>query len=106
MAVATLDEVGPTPRSAGRKVDGAEQMRLARDKAQRVALIPGVVAERDDIGARCAQFAVVALGEAAAVAGVLAVDDDEIEAVVGDNAGEALGDGVTTGASDDVAQEQ
>ena len=53
-----------------------------------------------------AQLVVVAFGQAAAVAGVLAVDDDEIEAVVGDEAGEALGDGITAGASDDVAQEQ
>jgi hypothetical protein len=40
-----------------------------------------VVAQRHDIGPGCLQVVEMPLGEAAPVAGILAVDDDEIEAV-------------------------
>src|SRR5690606_12036000 len=76
------------------------------DVAHRVALVPGMVAQRHHVGAGGAQFVEMALGEAAAMAGVLAVDDDEVEAVIGDEAGQAVGDGIAAGPADDVSQKQ
>src|SRR5690606_20884101 len=101
-----LDEHGATPRRAGRHVDRPDQRGLALDIAQRLALIEGVIAQRHDIGARIADGAEMRLGEALAMAGILAVDDDEIEPVALDDARQALGDGIAPGAAHDIAQKQ
>ena len=51
-AVARLDQVGAAARRAGRVIHRPEQPRLALDEDERLALVPGMVAERDGIGAR------------------------------------------------------
>ena len=67
-----------------------DQARRALDEHQRLALIPGVVAERDGVGAGVDQFVVDRLGDAEAAGGVLAVDHDQIEFPVGDQFRQAL----------------
>ena len=65
-------------------IERADQPRRALDEHQRLALVPGVIAERDGVGAGVDQLVVDRLGDAEAAGGVLAVDDDEIELPVGD----------------------
>ena len=70
---------GAAARRAGRIVDRPDQARRALDEDQRLLLVPGMIAERDGVGAGVEQFAIDRLGDAEAAGGVLAVDDDEIE---------------------------
>ena len=70
---------GAAAGRAGRIVDRADQPRRALDEDQRLLLVPGVIAERDRVGAGVEQLLVDRLGDAEAAGGVLAVDDDEIE---------------------------
>ena len=78
-AVGGLDQRRAAPRRAGRIIGGADQARLALDEHQRLALVEGVIAERDRVGAGGEKFLADRLGDAEAAGGVLAVDDDEIE---------------------------
>ena len=78
-AVGGLEQIGAAPRRARGVVGGADQARLALDEHQRLALIEGVVAERDRVDAGGEEFLADRLGDAEAAGGVLAVDDDEIE---------------------------
>ena len=96
----------PRPGVPGRIVGGAHQARLALDEHQRLALVEGVVAERDHIGARRQQLVADRLGDAEAAGRVLAVDDDEIELPGVAQAGQAVRDRVAAGAADDVAEEE
>jgi hypothetical protein len=75
-------------RSVARKIQRADQPRRALDEHQRLLLIPGVVAERDRIGAGVDQIIVDCLGNAETAGGVLAVDDHKIERPVADQAGQ------------------
>ena len=106
VAIAALDQIGAASGRARRHVDRPHQRRFALDIALRVALVPGVIAERHRIGTGGAQIAIVPLGQALAVAGVLAVDDDEIETVGRNDAGQALCYRVTPRASDHIAKKQ
>ena len=72
-------EVRAPPGRAGRKVHRAQQPRLALDEDERLALVPGMVAEGDGIGAGGQELVADRLGDAEAAGGVLAVDDDAIE---------------------------
>ena len=63
---------------------------LARRERQRLALVPDMVAGGHDIGAGRNRLAKDLLGDAEAAGGVLAVDDDEIEPEIGDQAGQLL----------------
>ena len=83
-AVLGLDQRRAAARRAGRIVERADQPRRALDEDQRLALVPGVVAERDGVGAGVDHLVVDRLGDAEAAGGVLAVDHDEIELPVGD----------------------
>ena len=87
-------------------IDRADQARRALDEHQRLALVPGVIAERDGVGAGVDQFVVDRLGDAEAAGGVLAVDDDEIELPLRDQAGQLVGDAGAPGAADHVADEE
>src|SRR6185312_13854248 len=106
VAVAAFDEVGAAAGRRRMEVDRPQQRRLALDIGQGVALVPGVIAERDRVGAGGAEVGIVALGEAAAMAGILAVDHDKIEAVVADEAGQALAHAIAAGAAHHVAEKQ
>ena len=89
-AVLGLDHGGAAPGRAGRIVERTDQPRRALDEHQRLALVPGMVAERDGVGAGVEEILIDRLGDAEAAGGILAVDDDEIELPVGDQAGQAL----------------
>jgi hypothetical protein len=84
----------------------ADQPRRALDEHQRLALIPGVIAERDRIGAGVDEFLIDRLGDAEAAGGVLAIDDDEIERPVADHAGQMLRDRGAAGPADHVTDEK
>ena len=87
-------------------VDRADQPRRALDEHQRLALIPGMIAERDGVGAGIDQFIVDDFGDAEAAGGVLAIDHDEVELPVGDQARQALVDDGAPGAADNIADEK
>ena len=80
----------PRPGVPGRKIRRPNQPRRALDEHQRLALIPGMIAERDRVGAGIDEFLVDRLGDAEAAGGVLAIDDDEIERPVADHAGQMV----------------
>ena len=69
----------PRPGVPFGKFGGADQLRRALDEHQRLALIPGVIAERDGIGAGVEEFLIDRLGDAKTAGGILAIDDDEVE---------------------------
>ena len=77
--LAASNRLAPRPGVPGGIVGGADQARLALDEHQRLALVEGVVAERDRVDAGGEEFLADRLGDAEAAGGVLAVDDDEIE---------------------------
>ena len=78
----------PRPGVPAWKIQRADQPRRALDEHQRLALIPGVIAERDRIRAGVEEFLIDRLGDAEAAGGVLAIDDDEVELPVADHAGQ------------------
>ena len=90
LAVLGVDQRCAAAGRSLRKIRGPDQARRALDEHQRLALIPGVVAERDRVGAGIEEFLVDRLGDAETAGGVLAIDDDEIERPVADHAGQML----------------
>ena len=90
LAVLGVDQRGAAAGRAGGIVGRADQARRALDEDQRLALVPGVVAERDGVGAGVDQLVVDRLGDAEAAGGVLAVDHDQVELPVGDEAGQPV----------------
>ena len=79
-------DAGAAPRRALGKLDGRRNRSLARRESQRFALVPDMVAGGDDIGAGSDGLAKDLFGDAEAAGGVLAIDDDEVEFEVGDQA--------------------
>ena len=106
LAVLGVDQRRAAARRALRKIRRANEARRALDEHQRLALVPGMVAERDGVGAGIDEFLVDRLGDAEAAGRVLAVDDDEVERPVADHAGKVVGDGRASGPADDVAYEK
>ena len=88
LAVLGIDQRRAAPRRVPRKIQRPDQPRRAFDEHQRLLLIPGVVAERHRVGAGVEEIVVDRLGNAEAPGGVLAVDDDEVEAPVADQDGQ------------------
>ena len=105
-AVLGLAQGRAAARRAGGIVERPDEARRALDEDQRLLLVPGMIAERDGVGAGVDQFAVDRLGDAEAAGGVLAIDHDEIELPVADEAGQALGDDGPPAAADDIADEE
>ena len=68
--------------------------------------VPGVVAERQHVGAGGEQRLGHLWAEAEAVRGVLGVHHHQIEAKGGPQAGKGGGDGLPAGAAEDVAEEE
>ena len=101
-----LDQAGAAARRAGRIVGRAEQLGLALDEDERLALVPGVVAEGDRVGAGGEDLVADRLRDAEAAGGVLAVDDDAVEPPALAQGGQALGYGAAAGPADDVAEEE
>ena len=105
-AVLRLDQRRAAARRAGRIIDRPDQARRALDEDQRLLLVPGVIAERDRVGAGVDEFAIDRLGDAEAAGGVLAIDHDEIELPVANEARQALVDDGPPAAADDIADEE
>src|SRR5882724_6904060 len=84
LAVLGVDQRGTPARRTLWKIRRSNQPRRPLDEHQRLALVPGMVAERDGVGAGVDQFMVDRFGDAEAASGVLAVDDDKIEAEIAD----------------------
>ena len=79
-SIAGLDEIGAAPGRPFRHVDRPKERRLAGDVALRIALVERVVAQRHHVGAGRADIVEMPLRQTAAVTGILAVHDDEVEA--------------------------
>ena len=101
-----LDQRHAAARRAGRIIDRAEQPRRALDEHQRLALVPGMIAAGDRVGAGIDQLVVDRLGDAEAAGRVLAVDDDEIELPVARSGRAAARSRPRARAPHDVADEQ
>jgi hypothetical protein len=99
-------DVAAGARRAGGEVEGTDQSRLAVDVAHDLALVPGMVARGDDIGAGGEDLLADLAGHAEAVGRVLAVDDREIRPQPLLQRRQVRVDGLTAGAADDVAAEQ
>ena len=65
-----------------------------------------MIAERDGVGAGVDEFVVDRLGDAEAAGRVLAIDDDQIELPVGDQARQAFVNNGAPGTPDNVADEE
>ncbi len=71
-----------------------------------LALVEGVVAGRDGVGPGVDDGAQDVFRDAEPAGGVLAVDDDEIERVIGDEPGKLFDHGIAARAADDISQKQ
>ncbi len=106
LAVLGLDQRRAAAGRALRHVGGADEPRGALDEDQRLALVPGMIAERDGVGAGIEQLLIDRLGDAEAAGRVLAIDHDEIERPVPDQSRQMIRDRGAAGAADDVADKQ
>ena len=101
-----LDDRRAAPRRAGGIIGGPDEARLPLDEDERFALVEGVIAERHRVDADGEEFLEDRFGDAEAACGVLAIDDDEIEAPARAQEGNLLNDRRAPRASDDIANEQ
>ena len=90
------------PRCAGLHVERADDARLALDVADQLALVPGVVAERQQIGASGEQIGGNGCGQPEAAGRVLGIDDDGVGAEPLAQARQLRQDDSPAGPADDV----
>ena len=93
-----------TARTARRPVHGAQQVGIALDEDQRLALVEGVIAERHDIGARRHKAEEDVLGDAEAMRGILAIHHHEIGTIAFAQQGQFTRHRIAAAAADHVAQ--
>ena len=105
-AVLRLEQARAVAGRAGRIVRRPDEAVLPSGEGQRLALVPDVVAGGHRIGARLQRALEDLLGDAEAAGRVLAIDDDEVELPVGDQAGQPVEDGGPSGAADHVAEKE
>ena len=105
-AVASLADGDAAARRAGRKIDRPDHARLPFDEDQGLALVPGVVAERDDVRAGVQDVVGNRLGDAEAARRVLAIDHDEVEPPAFAQGGKLLRDHIAAWSADDIAEEK
>ena len=74
-------KAAPRPRRAVREIGGTHQARLFVQQRTDVGMFPAVIARRDDVRPRRKQVAANPRSQPEAVSGVVAVDDNEINAV-------------------------
>ncbi len=99
-------DAGAAPGRALGEIGRPQEALLARREHQRLALVPDMVAGGDDVGAGVERLAKDFFGDAEAAGGVLAVDDDEIELEVGNQAGKLFPHRRAAGRADHVAQKE
>jgi len=105
-AVARLDDGEAAPRREDALVGGADHA-LARGEVVADAAAPvGVVAERDDVGARGEELVGELPGDARAVGGVLAVDDADVHVELLAQPRKVVLDGAPAGHPEDVGEEE
>src|SRR6185503_12292599 len=105
-ARARAREIAALARRPGRVVRGPEETRLGADVIERFLLVPDVIARGHHLDAPVEQLVPDLAGDPEPRRGVLRVGDDEIDAVVLDEAGEPLPHELAAGTADDVADEQ
>ena len=105
-AAARAREVAAFAGRPGRVVRRPQQPRLGADVIERFLLVPDVIARRHHLDAPVEQLIADLAGDAEPRRGVLRVGDDEIDAVVLDEAGEPLPHELAARTADDVADEQ
>ncbi len=105
-AVFCGEDVGAATRRSVRIIRWPDEALLALGENQRFLLVPGVVAGGNAIGAGLEEIVKYFFGNAQATGGVFAVDDDEIEAMARNQAGQVVGHGLAACAADDVAEKQ
>ena len=105
-AVAGDVDAGAAAGRAARKVGRPQEALLRGGEGQRLALVPDVIAGGHDVGAGLERVVEDILGDAEAAGGVLAVDDDEIEPEVRDQAGQPVPDRGAAGTAHHVAEEE
>ena len=103
---ATSTTTEPAARRAGRKIQRAQQPRVLGDVGDDLLAVPGVVAQRDHVGAGGEQRARHVGGQAEAVRGVLGVHHREVDAQRLAQPGQRGGHRLAAGAPDHVADEQ
>ena len=101
-----IDEVRAAPGRPCGVIDRSQKPRLALDEHEGLALVPGVIAERDRIGAGIQEIVADRLGDAEAAGRVLAVDDHAIEPPSLPQAGQTVDDRVAAWPSDHIAEKE
>ncbi len=96
----------PRPGVPGGKLIGPQQARIAVDIGNDLAPVPDMVAGGDDIDAAGIEFGADLVGDAEAVRGVLAVDDDEIERQFAAQARQMRADHLAPRPPDHIAAQQ
>ncbi len=105
-SIRDLDQGGAAPRRALRVVERAQQARLPLDEHQGLALVEGMVAERDHVGAGFQDGGADGFRDARAARRVLAVDHHAVETPRGPQPWQLALDRVAAGAAHDIADEQ
>ena len=105
-AVAGLHDGPIAADRFGRQVGRLDDVRLAFEHRVDFLAAIDVIAERDGVDAGADQLAIDGGREAGAAGGVLGVGDDEVELVLGDEAGDGAADDVAARFADDVADEE
>ena len=101
-----LVKIGAAARRALGIIERAQKARLPLDEDERLALVPGMVAERHAIGPVCEQLVADHFRDAEPAGGILAVDDDEIGPQACTDIRQMPLDGRAPGAADDIADKQ
>ncbi len=94
-----------TRRSLG-KVRGAQQTGVALDVLDQLALVPDVVAGREDVGAGIVQLAGQPLGQAETMRRVLRIDDHKIGGEVAPQRRQVGLDRLPPGPPDHIAEQK
>ena len=105
-AVAGRLHGGAAAGRAGGKIGRADKPVLTFDEHQRLALVPGVVAERDDIRAGIEQFMEDVFRQPEATGGVFGIDGDKIDGMGVDQAGKTVKDDIPARSADQITNEQ
>ncbi len=107
LACGRLEHPGPPAGGVGKPgiVQRAQQPRLAVDEGQGLALVPGMVAERQAVGAGLEQLGGGAFGDPEARGGVLGVHHHELQAQPAAQGRQVPGQPLSPRAPDHVAEE-
>ena len=105
-AARRVEEARAAAGSAAGEVERADDPRLGLDEGLHVALVEGVVAEGDAVGAGLEEERGVRAAQAHAAGGVLAVDHDEIERPVAAQPRQMLSERGAAGPAHHVAEKE